>query len=49
MSNEEFKFLASLIAEHNTEGGVVTKFYKSNDGTSRINVEVSVDISVSFW
>jgi hypothetical protein len=49
MSNEEFKYLASLRAEHNTEGGLVTKFYKSIDETGRINVEVSVDISVSFW
>lgn len=44
MSNKEFKFLASLRVGHNTEGDLVTQFYKSIDETGRINVEVSVDI-----
>jgi hypothetical protein len=48
MSNKEFKFLASLRAEHNSERGLVTQFYKGIE-TSRINVEVSVDIFISFW
>jgi hypothetical protein len=49
MSNEVLKFLAFLRAEYNTDGGLVTKFYKGIDETGRINVEVSVDISGSFW
>jgi hypothetical protein len=49
MSNKEFKILASLRAEHNSEGGLVTQFYKSIDETGRINVEVSVDIFISSW
>jgi hypothetical protein len=49
ISNKELKFLVSLRAEHNSEGCLVTQFYKGIDETSRINVEVSVDIFVSFW
>ena len=44
MGNKEFKFLASLRGGHNTDGGLVTQFYKSIDETGTINVEVSVDI-----
>jgi hypothetical protein len=43
MSNKEFKFLASLRAEHNSEGGLVTQFYKSIDETGRI-----IDIFILF-
>jgi len=49
ISNKELKFLVSLRAEHNSEGCLVTKFYKSIDETGRIIVEMSVDIFVSFW
>ena len=47
-SNNKFKFRASLRAGRNSEGGLVTQFYKSIDETGRINVEMSVDIFISF-
>lgn len=48
INNKEIKFLVSLRAEHNSEGCLVTQFYKSIDETGRINVEVSVDILFHF-